>query len=357
MAISFIEAKSGSANNGGDVTVNFTNAQSGDFVLVVGGFEDAGSNAGVSTAGYTELVELGLVNSTIISYKFITSDTGLTGLGTTQGSDGAAYVALVFRGVHTSNPIDNSYASGTGTGEPNSPSLTTLTDGAVVVSGFVLNESRTISGSVGPSGYDTVDGNYLVNTSDTNNVTVGATWKTISPAGAENPGPWNLSGIPSADVRSITVALRPLVAGTNQDGVLSATGTGTASLVGVYEPVGPLRATGTITATFRAKPIVSAALSMTGTGTASLVGTGASPNPAPFTMTGTGTASFIGALEGAGSLAATGTGTADFRGSWPADATASLSCEISVTFVGARDKIAHVLEVIESRGAVSVNIN
>jgi hypothetical protein len=356
MAISFIEAKSGSANNGGDVTVNFTNAQSGDFVLVVGGFQSTGANAGVSTAGYTELTELGLVNSTIISYKFITADTGLTGLGTTQASDGAAYVALVFRGVNTSTPIDNSFSSGTGTGEPNSPSLTTLTDGAVVVSGFVLNESRTVVGSVGPSGYATVDGNYLVNTSDTNNVTVGATWKTISPAGAENPGAWNLSGVPSADVRAITVALRPQVAGTNQDGALSATGTGTVSLVGVYDPVAPLSATGTATVTFRAKPLSSAVMSISGTGTTSLVGAGGSTNPVPFSMTGTGTASFVGTVQGAASLAATGTGTAEFRGAWPADATSTISCEISVTFVGARDKIAHVLEVIESRGAVSVSI-
>jgi hypothetical protein len=355
MAISFIEAKSGSANNGGNVTVNFTSAQSGDFVLVVGGFQDAGSNAGVSTAGYTELVELGLVNSTIISYKFITSDTGLTGLGTTQGSDGAAYVALVFRGVDTSNPIDNSFSSATGTGEPNSPSLTTLTDGAVVVSGFVLNESRTIAGSVGPSGYATVDGNYLVNTSDTNNVTVGATWKTISPAGAENPGAWNLSGVPSADVRGITVALRPADEGVISDGVASfGSIRGTASFVGNAESV--LGATGTANVTFKGSGLFPTVAAFTGTGTPLFIGEGVTTNPVPFTMTGTGTALFVGALQGAGNLSAPGTASVTFKGAWPADAQASMGSNVTTMFIGAVDRLRHVREVIESRGKATVTM-
>jgi hypothetical protein len=355
MAISFIEAKSGSANNGGNVTVNFTSAQSGDFVLVVGGFQDAGSNAGVSTAGYTELVELGLVNSTIISYKFITSDTGLTGLGTTQSSDGAAYVALVFRGVDTTTPIDNSYASGTGTGEPNSPSITTLTDGAVVVSGFVLNESRTISGSVGPSGYATVDGNYLVNTSDTNNVTVGATWKTISPAGAENPGAWNLSGVPSADVRAITVALRPADEGVITDGVASfGSIRGTATFRGQANSV--LGATGTANVTFKGSGLFPTVAALTGTGTPLFIGEGVTTNPVPFSMTGTGTALFVGALQGAGNLSAPGTASVTFMGAWPADAQASMGSNVTTMFIGAVDRLRHVREVIESRGKATVTM-
>jgi hypothetical protein len=355
MAISFIEAKSGSANNGGNVTVNFTSAQSGDFVLVVGGFQDAGSNAGVSTAGYTELVELGLVNSTIISYKFITSDTGLTGLGTTQSSDGAAYVALVFRGVDTTTPIDNSYASATGTGEPNSPSITTLTDGAVVVSGFVLNESRTISGSVGPSGYATVDGNYLVNTSDSNNVTVGATWKTVSPAGAENPGPWNLSGVPSADVRGITVALRPADEGIISDGVASfGSIRGTATFRGQANSV--LGATGTANVTFKGSGLFPTVASLTGTGTPLFIGEGVTTNPVPFSMTGTGTALFVGALQGAGNLSAPGTASVSFMGAWPADAQSSMGGNVTTMFIGAVDRLRHVREVIESRGKATVTM-
>jgi hypothetical protein len=355
MAISFIEAKSGSANNGGNVTVNFSSAQSGDFVLVVGGFQDAGSNAGVSTAGYTELVELGLVNSTIISYKFITSDTGLTGLGTTQSSDGAAYVALVFRGVDTSNPIDNSFSSATGTGEPNSPSLTTLTDGAVVVSGFVLNESRTIVGSVGPAGYATVDGNYLVNTSDTNNVTVGATWKTISPAGTENPGPWNLSGVPSADVRGITVALRPADEGVITDGRASfGSIRGTASFIGQANSV--LAATGTANVTFKGSGLILTVASLTGTVTPEFVGAAVTTNPVPFSMTGTGTASFVGALQGAGSLSAPGTASVTFMGAWPVDVSASMSGSVTATFVGGTTRLRHVREVVESRGKATVTM-
>jgi hypothetical protein len=314
MAISFIEAKSGSANNGGNVTVNFTNAQSGDFVLVVGGFQDPSGDAGVT--GYTQLIELDGINSTIIAYKFITSDTGLTGLGTTQASDGAAYVALVFRGVDTTSPIDNSYTSATGTGDPNSPAITTVTNGAVVVSGFVLNEARTIGGSVGPSGYDTVDSNYLVASSDTNSVTVGATWKAISTAGTENPGSWNMAGIPTEDVRSITVALRPFAVTT--DGRFSATGTGTFT---------PRIDYGTL---------LSGALSATGTGTVSWAGQSLALVGA-VAATGTATVSFQGEGGGLGSFAMTGAG--------------------SVSWVGGKEYMSSVREVIESRGAATVTVH
>jgi hypothetical protein len=317
MAISFIEAKSGSANNGGDVTINFSNAQSGDFVLVVGGFQDTAADAGVSTSGYTEYVELGTVNSTIISYKFITSDTGLTATGSTQASDGAAYVALVFRGVDTSNPIDNNYASATGTSEPNSPSITTVTNGAVVVSGFVLNESTTIAGSVGPSGYQTVDSNYLASSNDSDNVTAGATWKAVSIAGAENPGPWDLAGLSSSNVQAITIALRPFAVTT--DGRFSATGTGTFT---------PRMDYGTL---------VSGALSATGTGTVGWVGT---------------------SLAVTGAVAATGTATASFEGEGGGLGYFTMSGNNgSVSWVGGKEYMSSVREVIESRGAATVTVH
>jgi hypothetical protein len=118
----------------------------------------------------------------------------------------------------------------------------------------------------------------------------------------------------------------------SSDSPLSATGTGTATLVGASTAVAPLSATGTGTATFVGASTAVAPFSITGTGTATLVGaptadgtlsaTGtwtatfvsAAEDAKAFSMTGTGTGLFTGASQADSVLAATGTGTADFVG-------------------------------------------
>ena len=352
MAISFIEALSGSANNGGNVTLTFTAAQSGDFVLVVGGHQEQGSNAGVSTAGYTEEADTVTPNRFSISRKFITSDTNVTCLGDGQGSDGTAYVALVFRGVDTSTPLDASITSGTGTGEPNSPSITTVTNGAVVVSAFLLNDGRGLNS--GPSGYSNAT---IANASEVNNVTAGIAWIAQATAGAENPSQWDLAGVSTEDLRASTIALRPAVTGINVDGAASfGSIRGTATFRSPPNTTSPFVITGTITPTFKGQGLFPTVTSMTGTNATGFVGDGVTTNPVPFSMTGTGTASFVGSLQGAGGLSATGTATATFKGAWPVDALAEMGGNVTTTFVGAVDRLKHVREVIESRGTATVSM-
>jgi hypothetical protein len=354
MAISFVEALEGSANNGTDVDIPFVNAQSGDFVLVMGGHQRSGSNAGVGTSGYTENVDYTSQNRFSVSYKFISADTGVTCLGSGNAADGAAYIAFVFRGVDTSTPIDATTTNAENSGgiDPNSPSITTVTDGAAVVSAFLLNED--ILANLGPTGYSNTS---VKQSGDTNRVTAGAAWKAKATAGAENPSAWTMSGGATQAWKAATIAIRPAAAGVITDGVFSATGEVSVSLVGVYEAAGPFSMTGTGTASFGGDTLISSPATMNGSGTTvSFVGASLAEVGA-FSMTGTITPVMAGFIASAGSLSATGTGAAEFGSSPIYSIVTSMTGTVTPFFVGATTKLSHVREVVESRGAATVTIS
>jgi hypothetical protein len=359
MAISLVGTVTGGAANGADVTLTLPGGiAENDLVCVFGGFiGDGDPKPGVSTSGYTENVEGA---SYTFSYKKMgaSPDASVTCSGNNDPSIGTfvavAYVAMVFRGVDVSTPIDATtiVATGNDPGSPNSGSITTVTDGAAVITaGFTPTQDATITA---PTGYgDTT----TANATDLVPYTVGAAWKTIASAGATNPEPWsNWDG--DQDWVALTVALRPAASGTFGDGAFSGGSiSGTATFVGVNEGLGPFAMTGTGTASFAAQPFYNAVAAFTGTETSSWVGTSISNQPVPFSMTGTGTASFVGALQNAGVLAARGTGSAEF-GSSPIYAVAvPMTGTASVFFVGAVTKLSHVREVIESKGAATVSIS
>lgn len=362
MAISFLGYGVGFNPAGGDAVISDSSFWSllaqNDIVIIVGGHPEETVAAGVSTSGYTELLDTseGTPNGVRLSANWkrmgASPDTTATGTGSGNALHGTCYIAYAFRGVDTTTAIDATITSASaGTGDPNSPSITTVTNGAVVVSAWI-NRSSGVSAVTGPSGYS--DPQWY---SATGNVrpTVGLAWKAVV-AGTENPGPWDVDN--EDDWIAVSIALRPAEAGFFGSGAFSAGSiAGTATFVGVYEAAGPFSMTGTGTASFIGNPFMSAPVSMTGTGTNSWVGASISTNPVPFSMTGTGTASFVGSLQNAAGLAATGTGRAEFSSSPIYAIRASMTGTVTPFFVGATTKLSHVREVIESRGAATVSIS
>jgi hypothetical protein len=355
MAISLVGTVTGGAANGADVTLTLPGGiAENDLVCVFGGSYQ-GFAAGVSTSGYTENTDyIGTTMELSFSYKKMgaSPDASVTGIGTGNSSLASAYVAMVFRGVDTSTPIDATTVTTEGSGSsPNSASITTVTDGAAVISAVISDNQDT--SVTAPTGYgDTANGNA----SDLLSTTVAAAWKAVSPAGAENPEPWTAWS--NREWSGLTVALRPAASGTFGDGALSGGSiTGTATFVAINEGLGPFAMTGTGTASFAAEPFYNAIAAFTGTETSSWVGSSLSSQPVPFSMTGTGTASFVGALQNSGTLSARGTGTAEFGSSPIYSVTAGMTGTGSAFFVGATTKLSHVLEVIESRGAATVSIS
>lgn len=355
MAISLVGTTKGSAANGANVDIDLTGLSlaQNDLVVVMGGFSNAG-NSGVSTSGYTEPVDIGdtVTMSLSVAYKLMgaSPDTSVTCLGSGDTLDATSYVVMAFRGVDTSSPLDATSVAAAGvSGAVNSPSITTVTDGAAVIScGIQTASDSTVTP---PSGY----GNAVVqNQSDSFSCTAMAAWKQISPAGAENPAAW--ADIASSTWVAASVALRPSSAGTIEDGVLSATGTATASFDDGTLKV--FAATGTGTASFVGAPFVDGPLSATGTGTATWDGISFATSGA-FSITASGTLSAVGGLSGGGGMDATGTGTAAFIGDSINDASFAFNgVTATATLVGAGsdDILANVIIEVESRGATRVSI-
>jgi hypothetical protein len=353
MAISLVGTTQGSASNGSGVTIDLTGISlaENDLVVVMGGFPGTG-NSGVS--GYTYTVTdagASVSGSFSVCYKFMTGspDTSVTCLGHGNTSNACAYTVMAFRGVDTTTPIDtSSISTQNASGTPNSPSITTVTDNAAVITcGISAVDDAAVTA---PSGYgDKVSGNA----SDTFSATTMSAWKLKTPAGAENPAAW--ADLSSAGWIASSVALRPAASGTIEDGVFSATGTVTTSFEDGTLKV--FAATGTITASFTGAPFTDAAISASGSGDASFGGESLATSGA-FSISGTGTASFAGGLSGGGNIGATGTVTATFGGESIYASMAEFTASAAMVFVAADtdEFISHVSEVIESRGAVTVNI-
>jgi hypothetical protein len=307
MAISLVGTASGSAANGENVTITLPTCLQDDLVCVFGGHGRVTNNAGVSTSGYTENTDLATNLRSSFSYKKmdVSPDTSVTCIGSTNTSDATVYVVMVFRGVHTSSPIDATTTTATAlaSGMANPPAITTVTDGAAILAcGHHTVDDATVTA---PTGY----GN-LVNVSRTESVpsSCAMAWKVLVTAGTENPSAYTNWTNEFGTWQAFTVALRPAAEGSFGDGVLSATGTNTTSFVR-----GPAEGKATLTGT--------ATMEMAGQ---ALAATGA------FSMTGTGTLEFD---DGTFGRAAVFTGA------------------VTVTWVGGGSRMSSVRETIETAHA------
>ena len=118
----------------------------------------------------------------------------------------SAAVAVAFRGVDATTAMDATITSATGSStNPDSPSITTVTDGAAVISAFGSSvDDFTVTA---PSGYGDQVNNAEI---DTFSAAVGMAWLTKATAGAENPAAW--TDVSDASWSAFTVALRPVTA-------------------------------------------------------------------------------------------------------------------------------------------------
>lgn len=213
MAITVVgAAQSGSAANGGDVTLTFTGSPAADDVVYVGA---AVGTSGVtaptiSTAGYVDIANDGLTRpnsiSTIFRKKLTGAATTVTIVGSGAPQDTTVAVAIVLRGVNLSTHEDATptQASGSST-NPDAASITTVTDNAWVLD-FAFSPVNDAAVTA-PSGY-TAQAN-AANT-DANPISGAVASKEKTTAGAENPGTYTawLTGA----WNTFTVAVRPATA-------------------------------------------------------------------------------------------------------------------------------------------------
>lgn len=215
MAITVVGVCEGSATNGNDPTVTLpVGTAAGDLVVAFGGHPRFSAGiAGVSTSGYTEGTAWGSGSTpdriANYAYKFMvgTPDTDFVGRGSANAADGVSYVGVVLRGADPTTPLDIAVvtSNGASSGAPNSPSVDTVTNGAVVITcGLSRANDTTVTA---PTGY----GNQVDrNSNDDSDITAMLATKEVVTAGTEDPGVWDVA---SDGHCSCTIVIRPAAAG------------------------------------------------------------------------------------------------------------------------------------------------
>lgn len=213
MTISFVGAVSGNALNGGNVSLNVQStagAIDGDYVWIISGaFGRAGTEGRIGNAlSYTQITDNTNTIRCRSAGKIYASADGATVTveGSANTADTTVAVALVFRGVDSTTPIDATTIVATGSStNPNPGSITPVRGSTAFIAAAVSGVSDASPGTV--TGY-TQPTNFATNGNDTNAATAAASYKisTANPA-AEDPAAY--SSWSNAAWVALTVALRP----------------------------------------------------------------------------------------------------------------------------------------------------
>jgi len=201
-AITIVQ-KSTALVEGSSVNVSLNSLQEDDLVIVYRARDISVANI----SGYTTIVDDGGGDTPGYSaeYKFMgaTPDTQVTIPAATALQPAAAAV-VAYRGVDTTTPLDVTTTTATGSaGTPNSPSITTTTDGALVVA-FGAHDDDDIDLMAPPEGF--IDF-ILRNAGVGNSATVMVAHRVVATAGTVNPTVFSADF--TDDWFAATIALRP----------------------------------------------------------------------------------------------------------------------------------------------------
>jgi hypothetical protein len=172
----------------------------GDLVIVASSADgDFPNYASGYTAGQRRGGDIGIQ----WCYKIMPNPVDTTATGLSSGND-FAHLAIAFRRVSPTSPLDVASPSlaEASSGSPNSPSITTVTPGSMIVSIGSIDNPVTPGNVLPPAGYT-----IAAVTSSTNDNAVMAAYFLSSAAGSYDPGAFT-SGT-SDDWIAATVALRP----------------------------------------------------------------------------------------------------------------------------------------------------
>jgi len=190
--------------------------QSGDLVIVATGFvQTSNLNPGVGTAGYTEEADLYKSDTRdanfSVNWKYMSGapDTTVNCLGSGSASNGSVCVVHVWRNADPTNPLDvvPTTAIFGNSAIPNSPPITPITSGAVVISTGLGTGAAVDTSVTAPTGYaNQVD----ISVDPGNASTVGISSMAWGGAGAEDPAAWTTWTTTTSDSwAAVTLALRP----------------------------------------------------------------------------------------------------------------------------------------------------
>lgn len=191
LPVAFVTSGTSTQNN----TLTLSGLQSGDFVMYATCGNDTDIYTNISATNSGTITSLTTVNNdntdSKIFYYFVTgTETVIT--PSTGGSDGNN-LAVVFRNVDTSNPLDVTHTTNTSSGNPNPPNITTVTSPTMIVV-FGVNQDDQFNPQdmtmTAPSGYTLATFSNQHNGSE---AIIGAAYKEHTSTGSENPGAFSVN--------------------------------------------------------------------------------------------------------------------------------------------------------------------
>lgn len=241
MAITFVGSNT-YTNNASNLNLSLPAMNQNDMVLLFVGCGDETSAGPPSTSGYTLVADLtpaiGSSRRLYVTRKFMgATPDPLVSIPNAVGVWTAA-MALVFRGVHTTTPLDVAVTSvdSNAAAVPNPAAITPTSNDCCIVIGAVGGQDSSV-GSVT---------NYLpspsvqINTNTT--VAIAAAYRILSSGAATAEDPLAWSTWTATGYLAITIALRPLTASVDLVTVDPATITATGKAVAERETVPVLKA-------------------------------------------------------------------------------------------------------------------
>jgi hypothetical protein len=230
-----IEYVGGTSNTGTGASINLTvnsgltggigsAAAPGDIIVVFWGFGGT-TNATMtvsSPAGYSVISDLYSNDTWDSNFGFAykvqgsTPDTTVTVNSSNSASYGGGAVAMVFRGVEPTNPLDQTTATNSASNQSSSaadpPSITPQTPGAWVVAGGIGMQTTAGAAFTTPANMDTTDAISVKSDGTTSDAGVFGAYYSGWTSGAFDPNAVT-GGTTSASSShaSVTLALRPFL--------------------------------------------------------------------------------------------------------------------------------------------------
>lgn len=203
-----VDSKQGYVAAGGAATINMPANRSDTLVIAWLAGNENSVNDAPTISGWSSIEH---ENSTTdfprfrLMYKYGPGATGILDPNSTAGAENAAYILYSIQSAEASiSGSNSSKASSTSLAVPDPPSVTTSADNSLVLAFGAVMEITTTTGWSAPSGYS---GLLTQSAGDTitQNVVIMSAWKTVSTAGAENPGTFShasmLNGWGAATIR------------------------------------------------------------------------------------------------------------------------------------------------------------
>ena len=192
-------------------SVTISDIAVGDLVLFFGAEDEDSQDA--PSGGWTAIPGLGNQpdnDDDPNSSAFYKIATGTSETASGLDGDNPTYILVAFRGVDTSTPFDvNAVQNAGSSGLPNSPSITTVTDGCLILSVGIIDDDNVAEQINPPDGYERIK---IFEDEGTSGVDVGGNTIAISGkqqfvAGSEDPPAF--TGNSSDRHKGYTIALRP----------------------------------------------------------------------------------------------------------------------------------------------------